>query len=54
MLPYKYCINPVTRNVSKHTATVLSSYHINIILTVTRNVSKHTATVLSRYHKVLP
>ena len=51
MLPYKYYLNTVTCTVSKHTATVLSCYHINITFnTVTRTVSKHTATVLSCYH----
>ena len=33
MLSYKYYLNTVTRNVSKHTATALQCYHINITLT---------------------
>ena len=33
MLSYKYYLNIVTRTVSKHTARVLSCYHINITLT---------------------
>jgi hypothetical protein len=33
MLSYKYYLNTVTRTVSKHTATFLSCYHINITLT---------------------
>jgi len=32
MLSYKYYLNIATRNISKHTATVLSYYHINITL----------------------
>jgi len=35
MLSYKYYLNTVTRTVSKHTATVMSCYHINITLTQT-------------------
>jgi len=31
VLPYKYYLNKVTRTVSKHTATFVSCYHINII-----------------------
>ena len=48
MLSYKYYLNTATRTVSKHTTTVLSRYHINIIFnTVTRTVTLccHTATV---------
>ena len=33
MLEYKHYINTVTPSVSKHTATELSCYHINITLT---------------------
>ena len=42
MLSYKYYLNTVTRTVSKHTATVLSCYHINITLTYSHLPSVNT------------
>ena len=43
MLSYKYYLNTVTRTVSKYTATVLSYYHINIILTQSHVLSRSAA-----------
>ena len=42
MLSYKYYLNIVTCTVSKHTATVLSCYHINITLTQSHVQSVNT------------
>ena len=42
MLQYKYYLNTVTRTVSKHTATVLSCYHMNITLTQSHVPSVYT------------
>jgi len=42
MLSYKYYLNTVTRTVGKHTATVLSYYHINITLTQSHVTSVNT------------
>ena len=42
MLSYKYYLNTVTRTVSKHAATVLSCYHINITLTQSHVSSVNT------------
>jgi len=48
MLPYKYYLNRVTRTVSKHTATVLSYYYINITLT-----QSHVPSVKHSYRPVM-
>ena len=45
MLSYEYYLNTVTRTVSKHTAVVLSCYHMNITLT-----QSHVTSVLSCYN----
>jgi hypothetical protein len=42
MLSYKYYLNTVTCTVSKHTATVLSCYHINFTLTQSHVLSVNT------------
>jgi len=42
MLSYTYYFNTVTRTVSKHTATVMSCYHISIILTQSHVPSVNT------------
>ena len=42
MLPHKYYLNTVTRAVSKHTATILSYYHINITITQSHIQSVNT------------
>jgi len=39
MLSYKYYFNTITRTVSKHTATVLSCYRINITLKLSHQTS---------------
>jgi len=44
MLSYKYYLNTVTRTVSKHTATLLSYYHINITLTQSHVTSRSADT----------
>ena len=41
-LSYKHYRNPVTRTVSKQTATVLSCYHINITFTQSHVPSVNT------------
>jgi len=42
VLSYKHYRNPVTRTVSKQTATVLSCYHINITFTQSHVPSVNT------------
>jgi len=42
MLSYEYYLNTFTLTVSKHTDTVLSCYHINIILTQSKVPSVNT------------
>ena len=54
MLSYKYYLNTVTRNDSKHTARVLSCYHINITLTQSHvpsvNTQLHSCHVSFKYY----
>jgi len=50
MLSYKYYLDTITFTVSKHTAAVLTSYHINITLTQSHVISSSAALQLLFSH----